>query len=126
MILFVLILVAVAFVVGVFAMRFLRRRGELKRRERTRGEIRAGLRCTCGYDLLQTDTLRCPECGNVPHFDTTPEKLGLSADELRRAKAAADERRRIAELEALEHEARLARAKLEQAKKAIETGESPM
>jgi len=48
--------------------------------------------CLCGYELQGLDTIRCPECGRVTGFDATPEQLGLTAEQLRRAKQIRDAR----------------------------------
>lgn len=50
-------------------------------------------RCACGYPLAGLDTIRCPECGRVSSFDATADELGLTAEQLRRAKAKRDARR---------------------------------
>src|SRR5687767_2545953 len=55
-------------------------------------------RCRCGYELSNLELIRCPECGKVFGFSATPEELGLSEEELRRA-AEARERRAKAKTE---------------------------
>lgn len=54
-------------------------------------------RCKCGYPLTNLDRIRCPECGKVIGFNSTPEELGLTDDELRRASEARERRRAATE-----------------------------
>jgi hypothetical protein len=41
-------------------------------------------RCVCGYSLKELEVARCPECGRVTSFNSTPEELGLSPEQLAR------------------------------------------
>lgn len=62
-------------------------------RRRHRQQATAPTSCRCGYELSKLDRIRCPECGRVFGFDATPEELGLSDEELRRATEARERRR---------------------------------
>jgi hypothetical protein len=67
------------------AYRFLSRR--FRRHVAKTIEQTKGHKCICGYDMSGLDVARCPECGRVIGFDATPEQLGLTMEQLRRAQA---------------------------------------
>ena len=70
------------------------RRGfRLRRRSASPRTSASSTRCSCGYALVNLDRIRCPECGRVFGFDATPQELGLTDDELRKATEAREQRR---------------------------------
>lgn len=85
-----LLILLLASVVGLAVARFAFRAYRRSRREAPNA---VSTRCRCGYELDNLDRIRCPECGRVFGFDATPEALGLSDEELRRATEARERRR---------------------------------
>ena len=50
--------------------------------------------CRCGYPLKGLKAIRCPECGRVVGFDATAEELSLTQEQLERAHAVREQRRK--------------------------------
>jgi hypothetical protein len=69
-----------------------RRFGVRRKRAQERDPEAGRTRCRCGYPLDELHTIRCPECGRVQGFDATAEELGLTDEQLQRAKSRRDER----------------------------------
>src|SRR5262249_45367691 len=76
--LYILLLVAVAYIVRVVRIRWMGRRN--------RKDDVEPIRCHgCGYDLTSLDLPRCPECGALRGFKVPLTDLGLTEEELRRS-----------------------------------------